>query len=164
MSQPQSVPRPSDKWIPYYFVGFFILLISILIPMAVIAFRTHSGVITEHAYEKGLAYNQDIAAQKQQAILQWNGELTALHTTDNQTQIDLALADKDGKDIDNADVTLLLIRPTQEGMDQKTKMIPVSSGHYSIKISLPASGLWDAQISALLGEKNFQMAKRFTLP
>ena len=49
--QREPLPRPSDKWIPWYIAGFFILLTVILVPMCLIAARTYTGEVTEHAYE-----------------------------------------------------------------------------------------------------------------
>ena len=76
MQQIPSLPRPSDRWIPWYFVAFFILLISILVPMGIIAVRTNTGLVTESAYNKGLAYNASIRAEEAQKALGWHGDLT----------------------------------------------------------------------------------------
>ena len=49
-----------DKLMPWYIVLFFVVFTIVLAGFAVIAHRTHTGVVTENAYKKGLAYNDVI--------------------------------------------------------------------------------------------------------
>ena len=59
----------------WYFVAFFGVVAAVNAVMATLAIRTHSGVVTEHPYEKGLAYNQVVAAEAQQEALGWKGTI-----------------------------------------------------------------------------------------
>lgn len=50
--------RKSGRWVLLWFLGFFgviILLDSIFVYLAV---NTRTGLVTEHAYEKGLAHGK----------------------------------------------------------------------------------------------------------
>ena len=114
----ESLPRPSDKWIPWYIVAFFVLLVSTIVPMGILAVRTNTGVITDNAYEKGLAYNHDLAASAQQEQLGWHTDLNATRSSDGQTDITARATDGTGAAIKDATVNLLIQRPTQSGMDQ----------------------------------------------
>jgi len=164
MQQAPSLPKPSDRWIPWYFVAFFAALVSVLVPMCVIAVRTNTGVVTEGAYEKGLAYNKAIKAEEQQDALKWRGEVIVAPISGGEVQADFALADADGKPLDGADVKIWLVRPTQAGLDQSAAMIAQSGGHYGAALPLPARGLWEARVSATANGHNYQTAKRVVLP
>jgi len=159
-----SGPRPSDKWIPWYFVAFFVALISVLAPMAYFAVHTLPGTVTDNAYEKGLAYNKAIAAGEQQAALGWRGDVTIEPTgVSGEAHARYTLRDAQSKAITDAQVSLWLVRPTIDKMDQKVDL--VSDGDaYAATVKMPASGVWDAQVSATKDGKNYQISKRVVLP
>jgi len=163
MEQAPSLPRPSDKWIPWYFFAFFLVLISILVPMCVLAVRTNSGVVTENSYEKGLAYNRSIAASAEQKTLGWKSDLSVTKEND-MTRVTFSLTDATGAPLDQADVKLVFVRPAQKGMDRDLTLRWVSKGHYSAEVTLPATGVWDVYSSATLAGHNYQSAQRLTLP
>ena len=71
----QSGPRKSDKWIPWYFVAFFVVLAILDGIFVTIAATTHTGVITENAYQKGLDYNEVVAASEEQDEIGWVGNI-----------------------------------------------------------------------------------------
>ena len=163
MPQNQSLPRPSDKWIPYYFFAFFFVLVLVLVPMCIIALRTNSGVVTDNAYEKGLTYNKSIQANKQQQSLQWHGHIDITTSTSNDIYINFTLTDAMQTPLDKADVRVWLVRPTQSGMDQQAIMMHQNEGHYFSQIHLPQNGLWEARISATLDGQNYQLTRRVQL-
>jgi len=57
-----------DRIIPLYFVAFFVVIAIFDGIFVYLATSTHSGVVTENAYQKGLNYNQYIDAYNQQEI------------------------------------------------------------------------------------------------
>lgn len=164
MSSPPSLPRPSDRWIPWYFAAFFVSLILVLVPMCVIAVRTNTGLVTEGAYEKGLAYNKAIRAEERQEALRWRSELAISAPSTDRAQVDFRLTDADGKPLDGAEVVLWLVRPTQAGKDQRAELKALSGGRYSAELTLPAPGLWEARVSATANGQNYQTVKRVVLP
>lgn len=162
--QETSLPRPSDRWIPWYFVAFFVVLTSILVPMCVIAVRTNTGLVTDGAYEKGLAYNKAIQAFDEQKKLNWQGDVLISPTADGAVRVDFSLKDSAGHPLDGADAHFWLVRPTQAGHDQTFVMRAVGNGHYQVEVTTPVHGLWEARAAANLNGHNFQTAKRIVLP
>ena len=60
-----------SRWIPYAFLGFFAVVLLANGAMIWLAFATWTGLETEGAYQKGLAYNRTLAeteAQRRQAL------------------------------------------------------------------------------------------------
>lgn len=163
MATETSEPRPSDKWIPWYFFGFFVLLTFVLVPMCLIAVKTYSGVVTEHAYEKGLAYNKAIDAKEKMEALHWQGDLKVGAWQKGHVPVDFTLRDAAGKPIKGADVEIWFARPTQAKLDQKAKMTMQADGRYLVDMLLPEDGLWDVRISAKVDGQVFQLSKRVIL-
>ena len=164
MSVTPSLPRPSDRWIPWYFVMFFAVVFSVLGGMVYMALHTYTGVTTKNSYEKGLAYNKAIEAEAQQEALGWRGELRLTPDAAGEARVDFSLRDADGKPIEKADVKLMMVRPTRDGMDQSTVMQMAADGHYTVAIHLPAQGLWEARLAVMAQGKNYQMTKRVVVP
>ena len=82
----------NDRWIPWYFVAFFVVIAVVLVGMVTVAVRTQTGVVTEHPYEKGLAYNETVKQAEIQESLGWNGEISY-----NNNVISFTLHNKNGK-------------------------------------------------------------------
>lgn len=161
--QPPSLPRPSDRWIPWYFVAFFVILTSVLVPMCIIAVRTNTGVVTEQPYEKGLAYNKTIQSFEEQKALNWHGDLNITPSND-KIHADFYLTDSNRAALDKAEVKLWLVRPTHDGQDQNIDLKFSGNGHYQADVILPAHGLWEARVSANLQGHNYQVTKRIVVP
>jgi nitrogen fixation protein FixH len=161
----KSVPRPSDKWVPYVLIGSFFVLLLPLAPMAYYAVHTLPGVVTENAYEKGIAYNKQIAAGSRAQALGWQGEIT-LEAAPQSAEATVAyvLRDAQGQAISDAVVHVWLVRPAQGGMDSNFAMQAVGNGHYSAAVKLPEHGVWDVRVSATRAEENYQAEKRIVVP
>ena len=158
-----SMPRPSDRWIPWYFVMFFAVVFTVLGGMVYVALHTYTGVTTQNPYEKGLAYNKAIQAEAQQEALGWRGDLQAMSGATGAAIISFSLNDAAGKPIENSEVKLTMVRPTQAGIDQTATMQAAAGGHYTATLKLPASGLWEARVSVVAQDHNYQMTKRIVL-
>jgi len=148
-----------DRLIPWYFVLFFVVIALVDGGMATLAIRTHTGLVTEHPYEKGLAYNEVVAAESRQEELGWKGEITytapLLHFTPS---------DRDGKILSIDHATAHIMRPAKEGMDFQVPLVRTDTGTWQAKLQFPASGLWEIRIFAAQGENPFQQAKRIVVP
>lgn len=151
-------PRPSDRFIPYYFVLFFLLLAILLFWFVRIAISTNTGVISENAYNDGLAYNKIIAASDEQEKLGWKGEITL-----NDNRISFKLVDKDNNPISDAEVKAFFVRPTTAGHDKQINLLPDKSGNYMADIDLELKGLWDVTILSTYGVNSFQKHKRLLI-
>ena len=134
-------PRKSDKYIPLYFVAFFVVLALIDGTFAYLATSTNTGVIDDEAYEDGITYNKTIAAAEAQAHLGLTPKITLAGT-----QLSFTLKTADGAPLQNAHVTAFFVRPTQDGHDFETPLPEQASGMYSAPIAFPMPGQWDVRI------------------
>ena len=145
----------NDKWIPQYFIMFFVGLAIVDGIFVWLATSTHTGVVTEHAYQKGLAYNDTVDAAESQEQLGWKGtiEYEAGKTT-------LTLIDSYGHFISDAEVQAHFFRPTQAGYDFSIPLPTEAEGKYGASVELPLKGQWDIRITAKWKQQYYQQHKR----
>ncbi len=124
-------------------LAFFVVFASVDAFFIYKALSTHTGVIEEHTYEKGLAFNQAL----EQARIQ--GDMDVEAAADYKDGIlTFTLTDKKGQPFDGAIVKATIIRPVQDGYDFETVLQYKGQGQYQTKLDLPLQGLWQAQIEA----------------
>lgn len=150
----------SGKRVFYYFLAFFGFIAAVNAAMVTMAVRTHSGLVTDHPYEKGLAYNEVVEAEKTQEKLGWKGVVELRHSREggNLFAIFFSLHDQNGNPITPTKSTATITRPTEQGMDFTAELTGKET-----PITFPAKGLWDVQVDASVGDKNFQQSKRIVV-
>ena len=105
---------------------------------------THSGVVSEEPYRKGLGYNQRIAADDRQTALRWQVDLDVKATG----AVKLALVDASGKPIVNKRVSLQVGRPSTRSFDRTIALTETTPGTYAGTSQVFSSGNWvaDAEV------------------
>lgn len=137
-------------------VLFFLVFMAVDAVMVTLAVRTQTGVVTEQAYEKGLAYNRALEAAAEQA--DWGG--TGIITLDGK-KLSFELRDRDGQAITDADVTATLRRPVQSGYDVTYPMINGNNNIFTTDVKFPLPGEWDIKVSAKWQNRHYQMQDTF---
>lgn len=148
-------PRPSDKYIPWYIVLFFVVQASVLGWFCYLADSTYTGLVTEQAYEKGLKYNQTIARYEAQQKLGWTSVIAQ-----KDGGIEMMLSATDKKPVTGAQAQLWLVRPVRAGADQRLTMTETAPGRYFAVVAPPEKGLWEARISVEKEGQSFQASRR----
>lgn len=150
----EALPNPRDKWIPWYFVLFFLVIALIDGLFVFVALRTYPGIVTQQAYEKGLTYNDILEkAQNQPNIYQKPSyENGMLHWV---------LKEKNGEAISNALIQVKLMRPVQDGYDFDTTLEYKGNGIYETALTLPLQGLWVAKLNGTWDNKQYQTTYEF---
>ena len=140
-------------WVLCCFLGFFAVVVGVNSVFITTALSTHSGVITDQPYEKGLAYDaMKDAASSQPEIIQTasfeNGILrwTLFHPDDTPIE---------------ADVTVRLVWPVKDGYDFETSLKHIAPGVYEAAPAFPLKGRWSAQLKAVWTD-NTQYQTRMT--
>lgn len=143
-----------DKWIPWYFVLFFAVVASVNAVMVTLAIRSYSGTVTEHPYEKGLAYNQVIAAADAQEKLGWKSEIGY-----EGGMLNFVLRDKAGARLTPTQAVASITRPTARGMDFT---LPLKSA--ATPVTFPAHGVWEVRVDAEYDGHRYQHTRRIVVP
>lgn len=149
-----------DKFIPYFFIVFFVIIFIADFSFVYIAKKNWRGVYTEGGYQKGKDYNKTIKAKKEQESLGWKIDLKYKKIANNFANLKSCLKDKNNKIIKNAKLKAKITRPTQEGYDFIVDFMP-QNNCYETKVNFPLKGVWDVEIQAFYDKKTFQYVKRY---
>ncbi len=166
--------RQPGWWYPLIFVAVFVVVVAVNGTMAFFATSTFSGISTDNAYEKGLAYNRNIAMAKAQAEMGWQMEASIEPATGTANDgvrdgghrgtLAVRYRDRDGHPIDGLDVHVILSRPTVKGYEREVVLTGLADGRYSVPLDLPLAGEWDGEVTAIGTEVVHQSQHRFVLP
>ncbi len=121
-------------------LGFFGSIFAVNGYFIVAALATHSGVVAEEPYRKGLGYNQRIAADDRQTALNWRADLDIKATG----TITLTLHDAADHPIANQRVAVSLGRPTTRAFDRTLALAETAPGIYAGATRELAAGAWIA--------------------
>ena len=158
-----TVRRPPGSWIPWLFVGFFLLVIAVNGTMIWIALGSWTGLATNQAYDRGLTYNRNLEAAARAAALGWQPSLAA--TLDGETgTVELILNGADGAPVTGAEVTVRFERPTSEGLDFAVPLAGTAPGVYRGGFVLPAEGAWNLHATIRRGRDLYVHDQRVVLP
>lgn len=151
--------RPSDRFIPWYIVAFFVVQAVIFSWFVHLAHDSYPGVVTEKAYDKGLRYNDTIEKSLLQQKLGWSSTLDGAYK-DGWALVEFNLKDAHDKPLTDVAVTLWLVRPVKYGMDFSVEMKPSADGRFVAKTQLPARGLWELRVRAVKGTQDYQASRK----
>lgn len=140
-------------WVLLSFVAFFGVIVAVNTVFITSALRTHSGVITEKPYEKGLAFDDMLEeARSQPELIQKARYKDGVLTWE--------VKDQNGQSI-KANVKANVIWPIKDGYDFEIELNQTASGQYETELHLPFPGLWDAQLEAQWDTQRYQTRLSF---
>lgn len=152
-----------DRLIPWYFVLFFVVLAIVDGIMVTLAVTTQTGLVTDHPYEKGLAYNQVVEASDSQEKLHWKGSIDHRVTGHNAISLEFSLQNANNHPIKTSSVTANIVRPTSAHNDFTIPLQQSSPGRTTAQIDFPQGGLWEIRIFAVSGNQHYQQTKRIVI-
>jgi nitrogen fixation protein FixH len=136
-----------DRWIPWAFVGFFVVLIAVNAVMVSFALNSWPGVESANAYEDGLAYNKTLADARRQDALGWRYGFAFKQAGAEAAHIEITLHDHDGLALTQAAVSARLVRPTSEGHDFDVEIPGDGTGRFAADVALPLPGVWEVRVA-----------------
>lgn len=155
--------RKPGWWYPYIFVGLFVVVVGVNMIMAWFATSTFTGLQTDDAYNKGLAYNQNLAMAKVQAELGWTVDTRAEPLGGHRAALAVSYRDRSGRPVEGLEVRAKLVRPTAKGLDREAVLTAAAAGSYGATVELPADGVWDVEVVAVGKDVSYQSIKRVVL-
>lgn len=129
------------------FIAFFAAVFVVNGAMIYQALSTHTGLVANEPYRKGLHYNERIAADAQQASLGW---VEVLNVT-REGLVRLKLARPDGRPVPGLKIEGVLGRPSTNRHDVKLALAEVSPGSYEAQLAPLAEGNWIISLEAFAG-------------
>lgn len=147
--------KPIDKWIPWFFVLFFVLLAIVNAAFVTVALKTQPGVVTQQPYERGLAYDNELAAAKELEALGWQAEIALV----GDNKLMLNLIDDAQRPLSGAAVRAQVTRPVKDGHDFTLELKDQGNGVYSAPADFPLPGQWNVRIFATWQDKLYQSSR-----
>jgi nitrogen fixation protein FixH len=141
----------------------FFIIISVNLTMVTMALDSWRGLVTTDSYEKGLAYQEAIDAEKREEALGWSVDLSVDHPQPKRADVLIQVTDDQGQPLDADRVRVAFVRPTQEGYDSLHTLTALGGGKFAKSVQLPLKGLWELRIEAEKGQDAVRVSRRVTL-
>lgn len=149
--------RGSGKFVFLWFLAFFGTIIAVNSTFIYTALHTNTGVVTDNAYEKGLAYNRILDAIRDQPQLE--DKMTYQNGTAQWT-----LRDASGHPVTGARAVIFYVRPVKDGYDFSLPLTETYPGVYEARTEFPVHGLWTARLDLKWNKQHYQTAQDFIVP
>lgn len=161
--------RRRGWWYPWLFIAAFGVVIAVNGVMIKLAVDSFSGVDTENPYERGLAYNDTLAAVRAQEALGWRVEFDAAPARGEaapgrRVAVEARFLDREGRALAGLAVRVLLVRPAAQGHDVELALVARGGGRYAAQTALPLAGQWDLRIVAEGDDARWQSSRRILVP
>jgi nitrogen fixation protein FixH len=154
-------PRQPGWWIPWTFVGCFIVVVAVNAGMVTAALTSFTGLDTANYYRRGLAYNKDLEAQAEQQRRGWKASLRFVQTERRKGRLIATFADRAGVGLLSLEVEARIVRPTDAHDDFEVVFKPLGDGRYATDIDFPLAGQWRAEVLAWRGAAQHRLKQRF---
>jgi nitrogen fixation protein FixH len=155
--------KQPNVWIPSCFFGMFFVIFAANAAMVGVALDSWRGLVTTDAYDKGVAYQQAIEAEKREQALGWSVDLSVDSPQPKRADVLISLTDDQGQPLDADRVRVGFVRPTQEGYDSLHTLTALGGGKFAKSVELPLKGLWELRIEAEKGADAYRVSRRITL-
>ena len=152
-------PRRS-RWIPWVFVGGFLLVVAVNAIMITVAVKSFTGLTTTEPYTRGLRFNDQIREAEVYERLGWKIAARFRPTSARIGTIEINLADRDGAPITDAEVNAEFSRPVEKGHDFTLTLRSVGGGRYVGNLEFPLAGIWDVKYRIERGAQNLKARDR----
>ncbi|MBB5693906.1 FixH family protein [Muricoccus pecuniae] len=157
-----TMARPSaarGRWIPWIFVGGFLIVIGVNGVLITAAVRTYTGTTTAGAYDRGRSYGDVLAEAARQKSLGWTARAAR-----DAGGVTLSVRLPDGSALPaDATVTGSLQRPLERA-SFPLDFNPAAPGAWRAEIAPPAPGAWEAVLTVSRGADRLELRERLVFP
>lgn len=155
--------RRPGWWIPWTFVGLFLVVLAVNGVMVWVAIGTFTGVVDPQYYRTGLEYNRLLEEAERERALGWAVDVAADVAADGHGRLVVRVRDREGRPVEGAEVVARFLRPTSEGHDFGLTLGPRGEGTYAAAFVLPLFGQWDVHVRVRRGGERVVERRRFFL-
>lgn len=141
----------TGRHVLYLMLAFFGVVFLANLVFVYLAFDSFTGLATERAFVKGLAYNEVLEEADAQAALGWRVTLDRQALGPRHWQLSATFRDRHDAPIEGLSVRLELRRPTHEGHDATLDLVPLGDGVYGAEHNFDLPGQWDLRLYAFDG-------------
>ena len=130
-------------WVLLSFAAFFGVIVAVNAVFITLALETHSGVVVERPYERGLAFNEILEKARAQADIEYDVSYEG-------GVLRLSLP------VTTAEVAALFMRQVKGGDDFEMVLAHRGGGVYEAVPEMPLPGAWRVRLKARWEKQTFQ--------
>jgi nitrogen fixation protein FixH len=158
MQHPHVSHRPfTGRHMAFIMAGFFLVVVSVNLTMAVLARQSWTGLVVQNSYVASQHFNEETALREAALAL---GYRLQLHYGSGRLHFEIA--DKTGKPLEISSVALILKRNASAGPDQAVAfecqaatcvaVVALSPGIWrgDLRLELAAQGAWQQAVEVLV--------------
>lgn len=142
-------------WIPWTFVGGFVVVTTVNAVMIWFALTTFTGLDRKEPYLRGIGYNDVLRAERAQQALGWDALIDAA-----PDRLAVEVADRLDQPLTGALVYALVKRPVDSHLDFQTDFAATTAGRYVAFVDWPAKGQWDVLVTIEQDGRVYQQQAR----
>lgn len=132
----------TGKTVLVWLFGFFGVIFAANAAFIYLALGTFPGVVVESSYEAGQVYNEEIAAAKAQAGLNWQVTSEFVRSGETGGKLVVSAADAGGAPLYGVQIDALLRSPVHEGADVEALLKADGGGRYVADLENVTPGNW----------------------
>lgn len=165
MSRSLASPKPlTGRKVLFMLVAFFGVVFAVNFLMAKLAIDTLPGTEVDSAYSASLAYQNEIAAARDQNARNWKVDAHIQRGPDGGATVQVEARDNSGAPMSSLKFQGRLERPTDRRADQPVGLSEVGIGVYRGSAPLIAPGQWDLVLEGdAAGQRMFLSKNRVLL-
>jgi len=126
-------------------IAFFAVVFAVNFFFMRVALETHTGVVSDDPYRRGLKYNDTIAAAEKQDELGWRNEIKL---NAEGSRLTMNIVDKDGKGVSGLLIKAEIAHPVAVGDDVVVALKESGPGIYEAEIPRRQAGTYIASVEA----------------
>ena len=144
MSKPSASPKPlTGRKVLFVLLSFFGVVIGVNMIMMRLAMQTLPGTDVDSAYSASLAYENEIAAARDQNTRNWKVDAHIQRSADGSTTLQVEARDNSGEPMSGVKFHGRFERPTDRRADQSVALAETGIGIYRGGAPQIAPGQWD---------------------
>jgi nitrogen fixation protein FixH len=165
MSRPLASPKPlTGRKVLLMLIAFFGVVIAVNVIMAKLAIQTLPGTEVDSAYSASLAYENDIAAARDQNARNWKVDAHIQRGSDGGATLEVEAHDNSGLPMSGLNFQGRFERPADRRADQAVTLAEVASGIYRGSAPMIGPGQWDLVLEGdAAGQRMFLSRNRVLL-
>ena len=149
------------RWIPWIFVAGMAVVVAVNLVMVWLAIDSSPGLVSEHPFERGLAYNKVLASEARQEALGWRVEIAFRPATH---EVVAEFHDRDGAPVGELRVEAHLYRPLEADSGASVTLRYAGDGRYVGAPENLRRGQWQVELVASRAGGDFQASRRLIVP
>lgn len=132
----------NDRWIPTLIVVAFLGLVALEARLIFLAVTTFPGMVTDEPYQRGLHYNDVLAAEANQQQRGWSVRTSYAGAAGTSNTLLVSAFDRNGLPVTGASVQVIAEQVTRHAQAILTELREAAPGNYTADLRLPLGGRW----------------------